>query len=215
MELYTLLNKLMFAKLSGFIDEVFEEYIILNVNDVGYMVYCSNKTINQITNNNKKISLYIETIVKEDSITLFGFLTKLDKEVFNILCKVNGVGSKMAIKIMSILSINEISIALANSDLKLFCRVPGIGSKLATRVVSELKDCFLTRNINVNLNNTTENEQTIKMDNNIINDAIIALEGLGYQKSYAKSIVINTIKERPDLTLESVITNSLKKINNI
>lgn len=204
----------MFAKLTGFIDEIYDDYIILNVNDIGYMVYCSNKTINQINNSKEKISLYIETVVKEDSITLFGFLNKIEKEVFNILCSVNGVGNKMAIKIMSVLTTNEISIALANSDSKMFCRASGVGTKLASRIVSELKNCSLTKNVNINIENFTQNSD-MKIDSNIINDAITALEGLGYQKSYVRNIVINILKERPDLTLESIITNSLKKINNM
>lgn len=202
----------MFAKLTGFVDEILEDYIIFDVNGVGYMVFCSNKTIGQISNAKEKISLYIETIVKEDSITLFGFLNQLDKEVFNTLCKVNGVGSKVAIKITSVLSINEISVALINNDHKMFCRVPGIGPKLATRITTELKNCSLTKNVDANI--SIENAD-VNINTDIINDAIKALEGLGYQKSHIKDIVINVIKERPDLTLESVITNSLKKINNI
>ena len=176
------------------------------------MIFCSNKTISQISDTKEKTSLYIETIVKEDSITLFGFLSQLDKEVFNTLCKVNGVGSKVAIKIISVLSINEISAALINGDSKMFCRVQGIGPKLATRITSELKNCSLTKNIDVNI---SFEKVDISINTDIINDAIDALEGLGYQKSHIRSIVIDVVKERPDLTLESVITNSLKKINNI
>ena len=202
----------MFAKLTGIIDEIFEDYITLDVNGVGYMNFCSNKTISQISDTKEKTSLYIETIVKEDSITLFGFLSQLDKEVFNTLCKVNGVGSKVAIKIISVLSINEISAALINGDSKMFCRVQGIGPKLATRITSELKNCSLTKNIDVNI---SFEKVDISINTDIINDAIDALEGLGYQKSHIRSIVIDVVKERPDLTLESVITNSLKKINNI
>ena len=202
----------MFAKLTGIIDEIFEDYITLDVNGVGYMIFCSNKTISQISDTKEKTSLYIETIVKEDSITLFGFLSQLDKEVFNTLCKVNGVGSKVAIKIISVLSINEISAALINGDSKMFCRVQGIGPKLATRITSELKNCSLTKNIDVNI---SFEKVDISINTDIINDAIDALEGLGYQKSHIRSIVIDVVKERPDLTLESVITNSLKKINNI
>ena len=197
----------MFAKLKGFVEEILEDYIILNVNDVGYKIFCSNKTINQIGSITEKLSLYIETIVKEDSITLFGFITQLEKDTFNLLCKVNGISSKISIKILSVLSIDEISYALIHGNAKMFSNVPGIGTKIATRLVLELKDCFLTKNFIQNTNNTNNN---IVLNKNIINDAILALEGLGYNKIKIKDIVVTIVKDNPNLTLESVITNALK-----
>jgi Holliday junction DNA helicase RuvA len=200
----------MFAKLKGYVEEIIEDYIILNVNDVGYMIFCSNKTINQVSDKKEKISLYIETVVKEDSITLFGFLNQIEKDTFNTLCKVSGVSGKMSMKIMSLLTIKDISYALINNDSKMFCGVSGIGPKLATRIVLELKDCFLTKNFEYNTINDTNINAILNKD--IVNDAILALEGLGYQKSKIKDIVLKIMKEKPDLTLESVITNALKLI---
>lgn len=206
----------MFGKLKGFVDEVFEDYIIFDVNNVGYQVFCSSKTINKIQNNKEKIQLYIETIVKEDSITLFGFLDLLEKEVFNTLCTVNGVGNKVCIKIMSILDVDQITYSIVNKDTKIFCTVPGIGPKLATRIVSELQGCSLIKNFdsNIKLQIYENGNQTIIDNQKILNDAINALENLGYQKNSIRNIVVEILKERPDLTLESVITNALKKINN-
>ena len=98
----------MIGKLSGIIDSIYEDYIILDVNGVGYRVFCSSKTLNTDINVGSKIIFYIETVVKEDSITLFGFKTIKEKDCFNTLCKVSGVGNKMALKIMSIADVDEI-----------------------------------------------------------------------------------------------------------
>ena len=204
----------MFAKLKGFVDSIFEDYIILDVNDVGYQVFCSTKTISKIQDCKDKITLNIETIVKEDSITLFGFYDLQEKNTFNTLCKVNGVGNKMAIKITSVLTTDEIIYAIVNKDKDFFTQVPSIGPKLASRIISELQGCQLVKNAelgNINITSSKDN----KIDENVAKDAIIALENLGYQKSMVKNIVKSLLEERPDLTLESIITNALKKINNL
>lgn len=203
----------MIGKLRGYIDSVYEDYVILDVNGVGYKVYCSNKLINKIQDIKEEISLFIETIVKEDSITLFGFETIIEQNCYNVLCSVNGVGNKVAIKIMSILSVDDIIIGLCNKDQTTFTRVPGVGPKLASRIITELKDCSLTKNVNINLINQSTNEDSnIDFNKTIFNDAVNALESLGYQKNIVMNAVKNILKERPDLTLESVITEGLKRM---
>ena len=201
----------MIGKLKGFIDGVYEDYIILDVNGVGYRVFCSNRLLGKIQEEKKQISLLIETIVKEDSITLFGFEDIKEKQCYNILCSVNGVGNKMAMKILGTLNIDEIIIALCNKDQAAFTRVSGVGPKLASRIVTELKDCQLTKNIDVNLININSSVD-IKIDNDLFKDAVNALESLGYQKNIVMNTVKNILKERPDLTLESVITEGLKRM---
>ena len=205
----------MIGKLFGFIDEIKDEYVILNVNDVGYLVYCSLKTISQIANKKDKIELYIETVVKEDSITLFGFANQLEKETFNTLCKVSGVGVKMALKILSFLSTEEIIFSIANKDKETFKKIPTVGDKIAVRIVTELAKCSLLKNIDVlgisNQNSTTtmETESNIKK----VNDTIKALENLGYQRKQVLDLVKTIDREKPHLTLESLITETLKNIN--
>ena len=129
----------MIGKLTGKVDSIFEDYLILDVNGVGYRVFCSSSTLANIELNSN-ISLLIETIVKEDSINLFGFLTSIDKELFGILCKVNGIGVKMALKIMGTLTLEEIITAIDTEDSKMFCRAPGVGQKIASRIIIELKN---------------------------------------------------------------------------
>ncbi len=205
----------MIGKLTGFVEIETEDFIILNVNDVGYKIFCSAKVLNILHNNKNKISLLIETIVKEDSITLFGFNTIEEQECFNTLCKVSGVGPKVALKIMSISTPNEIIAAIVNNDSKVFCRASGIGPKVAVRIIHELQNSQMVKGFdgikNINIIDSTEE---IKDNQKIIDDAILALEGLGYQKNTIRNIVVKIVIDKPYLTLESVITESLKKINN-
>ena len=206
----------MIGKLSGIIDSIYEDYIILDVNGVGYRVFCSSKTLNTDINVGSKIIFYIETVVKEDSITLFGFKTIKEKDCFNTLCKVSGVGNKMALKIMSIADVDEIIKGIIMSDKNLFCKAPGVGSKVALRIITELQNSSFVKGYeNIKFTKTLNNDINSKNDNNqIVLDAISALEGLGYQKSHVRGIIMNILSEKPYLTLESIITESLKKINN-
>lgn len=197
----------MIGKLSGFIDTIMLDYVILDVNGVGYKIYCSSKVIDKIQVKDK-ISLYIETIVREDAITLFGFFKQDEQDCFNMLCKVSGVGSKVAIKIMNVATVEEVINAIANDDKDVFCRASGVGQKVAIRIINELKSSIKSFG-----NIIIEASTTIQQEPNLLKDTISALEGLGYQKNHVQSIVISVLKERPDLTLESAITESLKKIN--
>lgn len=211
----------MIGKLTGFIDVVGEDFIILDVNGVGYKIFCSSKVLSKIQNSDKKISLWIETVVREDAITLFGFSTTEEQECFNTLCKVSGVGTKVALKIMNVADTSEIISAIISEDSKVFCRASGVGSKVAVRIINELKHSSFVKNFgigDINISVKTDsnlNEDSGEINNKkIINDAVLALEGLGYQKSTVHTIVIKIVSEKPYLTLESVITESLKKINN-
>ena len=198
----------MIGKLIGIVDTIMLDYIILDVNGVGYKVFCSSKVIDKLQTKDK-VSLFIETIVREDSITLFGFFRQEEQDCFNMLCKVSGVGSKVAIKIMNTATVEEIINAISNDNKDVFCRASGVGPKVAIRIINELKSSIKSfRNITIETTITTTQQEP-----NLLKDTISALEGLGYQKNHVQSIVVAVLKERPDLTLESAITESLKRIN--
>lgn len=211
----------MIGKLKGIIDSVYEEYLILDVNGVGYRVFCSNKTLSGLEVGSS-ISLVIETIVREDAITLFGFLNDYEKSWFEILCKVNGIGNKMALKIMGTLTTNEMLIAIESEDSKAFCRAPGVGQKIASRIIIELKNIrkmLVNADIgSVNINLTNNNKVGISTNGNNkdlrLKDALSALENLGYQKNVAYNIIVSILNEREDIVIESLITEALKRINN-
>jgi len=204
----------MIGKLKGKVDSIFEEYLILDVNGVGYRVFCSTRTLASLELNTE-ISLFIQTVVKEDSITLFGFLNNYEKEWFETLCKVNGIGNKMAMKIMGTLTINDILMAIDSGDAKIFCRAPGIGQKIASRIIVELKD--FRKNvaaIETDIGALTASSIPNFDGDSRLKDALSALENLGYQKSTAHGIIVGILKEREDIVIESLITEALKRINN-
>ncbi|MDR1499005.1 MAG: Holliday junction branch migration protein RuvA [Rickettsiales bacterium] len=207
----------MIGKLSGFVDMVREDFVILDVNNVGYKIYCSSKVLDKMQQSGtNRVSLLIETVMKEDSMTLFGFENENDQECFNTLCRVSGIGSRIALKIMSIAGVDEIIAAIINEDKNVFCRASGVGAKVALRIIHELQNCKMVKGfdsikIMSNIGDDVTNE---KVDSKkIIKDAMAALEGLGYQKNAVASIVFDIVAKKPDLTLESVITESLKRVN--
>lgn len=206
----------MIGKLKGIVDSIYEEYLILDINGVGYRVFCSNKILSSIEIGSS-LSLIIQTIVKEDAIMLFGFLNDYEKAWFETLCKVNGIGNKMALKIMGTLTIDEILIAIDSQDSKIFCRAPGVGQKIASRIITELKDIRKTLGVfdNIEINIDTNNNISNNLDNDTrLKDALSALENLGYQKNVAYNIIVSILKEREDIVIESLITEALKRINN-
>lgn len=203
----------MIGKLTGKIDSIHEEYIILDVNGVGYRVFCSTKTLSSLEVG-LTMSFIIQTSVKEDSITLYGFVDNYEKDWFEMLCKVNGIGNKMALKILGSLTTDEILSAIDSGDAKMFSRAPGVGSKIASRILVELKDIRKNLNITTTISTNITSTKNINNDDRRLKDALSALENLGYQKNIAYNIISSILEEREDIVLESLITEALKKINN-
>jgi len=202
----------MIGKLKGKIDSIFDDRLILDVNGVGYNVYAPSKTLNTLQEKKgQEITLLIETIVREDHIHLYGFTAEIEKTWFNELCKVSGVGSKVGLKILGTLSINDIVLALNSGDKVLFSKVPGIGPKLALRIVSELKDS--AKKIAGDFILPNKNGKTIDENNKVLAEAISALENLGYKRIEIYPIISEQFNQKPNITLETLITQSLRLIS--
>ena len=208
----------MIAKISGIIDSINEESVIITVNDFGFLVFCSYKTITEFKiikqqSPNLKISLIIEVVIKEGAIEFYGFTNQNDKSWFLELNKVQGVGTKMALKILSHLTIEELAKALISKDSMIFQKISGIGNKLATRIITELKDSpkkLSFDNIDIADNYIQENDLN---SSKIISDAVSALENLGYRKFDVIKIVNYINKNNTNLTLENLITLSLRELS--
>jgi holliday junction DNA helicase RuvA len=130
----------MIGKLRGLIDSYGEDFIIVDVGGVGYLVHCSARTLQALPAQGEAVTLAIETHVREDQIKLFGFTSDLEREWFRLLQTVQGVGTKVALAVLSTLKPAELATAIAMRDKALVQRSPGVGAKVAERIVTELKD---------------------------------------------------------------------------
>jgi Holliday junction DNA helicase RuvA len=130
----------MIGKLKGIIDTYGEDSVILDVGGVGYLVHCSARTLQALPAAGEPVMLAIETHVREDQIRLFGFLSDVEREWFRLLQTVQGVGTKVALSVLSTLKPAELASAIAMRDKAMVQRAPGVGAKVAERIVSELKD---------------------------------------------------------------------------
>ena len=217
----------MIAKLKGLVDSIGEDYLILDVNGVGYLVYASAKTLGRLMVE-QPVALLIETIVREDSITLFGFMDPLEKEWFNTLTKVQGVGAKVGLSILSALSTMQLSQAVAAQDKNMFTMANGVGPKLAARIVTELKDKIVSvataltaKDINETLaQNEAGDAETKSFADNLaardddptrIEDAISALVNLGYQRIDAYKAVNQAAMKKPEAEMGELIKLALKE----
>ena len=130
----------MIGKLKGVIDSYGEDFIVLDVQGVGYLVHCSARTLQALPGAGEAATLSIETHVREDQIRLFGFLSDTEREWFRLLQTVQGVGAKVALSVLSTFKPGELASAIAMGDKASIKRTPGVGPKVAERIVIELKD---------------------------------------------------------------------------
>ncbi len=130
----------MIGKLKGTVDSYGEDFVVVDVHGVGYVVHCSAKTLTALPSPGEAAVLSIETVVREDMIRLFGFRSDAEREWFRLLQTVQGVGAKVALGILSILDPGGIATAIGTQDKAAIGRAPGVGPKLAARIVAELKD---------------------------------------------------------------------------
>ncbi len=208
----------MIAKLTGVIDNIGLNTIILDVNGVGYILSASSRTLSRIGSKGDTTSLLTHLQVREDDMSLFGFADSQEKDWFQILCKVQGVGARVALSILSILPPEKLPMVIASGDKNAIKQADGVGPKLAVRIITELKDKagdFLSANdsgadsiiVNAEINKVVAN-------NNINSDAISALINLGYGRADAFSIVSKIVKENgEDIDLSSLIKKSLKELS--
>lgn len=198
----------MIAKLSGMLDSVRDDRAIIDVGGVGYLVFCSRRTLNQMPGLGEAIVLVIDTHVREDHIHLYGFATETERDWFQLLQSVQGVGARMALGILSVLSPDELSIAIGAQDKAALQRVSGVGAKLAVRLVTELKDKVAT----------IATGQVIKGDFGTagvssISDAVSALVNLGYRPDQASSAVSTAARDLgADGEVGDLIRRGLKEL---
>lgn len=193
----------MIGSLKGKLLQKEAEKIILDVCGVGYEIHVPLKVITQLPDINKEVFFYIETVVKEDEISLYGFLSKEDKEIFNLLREAKGVGVRTAFAILSFFSASDIMDSIVNEDINSFLSIPGIGRKTAERIIFELKDRAKKFSDRTNLTKT----------NQIESDVELALISLGYNVKEAREAIKKAKLElKENFSLEDIIKVALKNL---
>ncbi|WP_236870511.1 Holliday junction branch migration protein RuvA [Candidatus Bandiella numerosa] len=198
----------MIGKLFGEICDIYLDHIIINVNGVGYIVFCSKKIINNY-HVGDKIKLITQTMVKENDISIFGFLNDIDKEFFNHLLTIQGIGAKLAQTIIGSLDINEIIQSVQINDNTKFTQISGVGPKLAARLVNELKTKkFINKLQNIKIKH--EISTSSNRYSQIITDATSALMNLGYNLGQINSAINEVVSQGKEIELEMLIKNCIK-----
>lgn len=174
----------MIAKLTGILDTIGDNYAIIDVGGVGYLVSCSSRTLASIGSPGDNVILYIETMMRAESLQLFGFSSTEEQDCFRLLTTVQGVGMRMGLSLLSALSTTQIYQALAAQDKESLTRADGVGPKLASRILSELKD-----KIPANLSVATSAYIRPSSLSPSIEEAVSALVNLGYKRIEAVTAI--------------------------
>jgi Holliday junction DNA helicase RuvA len=204
----------MIGKLKGVVDTLGEDFVLIDVQGVCYQAFCSSKTLGALPGVGEAAVVHVEMIVREDLIRLYGFAHEAEKAWFTILTSVQGVGARVALAILSVLSPSELSSAIALQDKAAVGRANGVGPKLAQRIVSELKgkvpDLGVADAGELGLQSAL-GEGTAKSN---VADAVSALTNLGYSSQQASAALARVVREEgEDTPTEKLIRLGLKELS--
>lgn len=199
----------MYGYFIGSVEEICKDRIILEVNHIGYNIKVSEHTLSEVRRLSGDIKVYTYTSVKEDEISLYGFLNKEELELFKQLISVSGIGPKGGLSILSVMTVEELSSAIASGDAKRLSKAPGIGAKTAQRLILELKG----KVDEVILTGLTSNTDTFDSQSEAVKEVIEALTSLGYSASDANRAV-SLVENSNELTTEQLLKQALKYIYN-
>ena len=185
-----------------------KDYIIIENNNIGYKIFTSGATMAEMPGINDEVMLYLEQIVREDFIGLYGFKDREELEMFKLLLSISGVGAKAALSLLSISRINNLKYAIIMEDDKHLCRAPGIGKKTAGRIILELKEKIKKEDImsGVDIQEGFEDLQPT-VNTNTVGEALGALSALGYSEKEAETALKQVDKTA---SLEDIIKDCLK-----
>ncbi len=176
--------------------------VVLDINGVGYVIGISINTFEKISGK-ESASLFIHTSVKEDSISLYGFHSEAEKEMFELLISISGIGPKIALSLLSGIQTDDLKNAIQSADISRIIAVPGIGRKTAERLVLELRTKV----------DQVKEEGMIAIPISIKSEAVSALSTLGYNSKIADNVVRNILQTQPSLSLEELIKKALSELN--
>lgn len=191
----------MYDYIKGVFAGMNKDYIIIENGGIGYKIHSSGSTIAKLPKTNDEVMLYLQQIVREDFIGLYGFLTRDELDMFNLLLTISGVGAKASLSLLSISSVQNLKYAILTGDDKTLTKAPGIGKKTAQRIILELKDKIKSDDIMID-----KSDVDVAFNSNI-SEALEALLTLGYSEKEAENALKQASK---DDSLEVIIKNSLK-----
>ena len=203
----------MYAYLKGTLEEITEDNIVVEVGNIGYNVRVSTTTADLLPPLGGEVKIYTYTLVREDTFSLYGFLTRDDLEIFRKLITVNGIGPKGGLAILSVMSADALRFAIMAGDAKSIAKAPGIGNKTAERVILDLRDKVsledTLRGLGEPVGVTSAVSGGGSPDNAMKKEAIEALVALGYSASDATAAV-KKVESTEGTTVESILKRALK-----
>jgi len=210
----------MIARLKGLLDEIGDDWIVIDVGGVGYLVYCPGRVISSLPPVGEAVALHIETHVREDHIHLFGFTNARERECFRMLLTVQGVGAKVGLAILGTLSVDDLTTAIVAQDKAMLSRPDGVGPRLAARLMTELKDkilnlggAFAPLPAAVVRDGESAAPAAEQVESGAAADAISALVNLGYGRAEAYGAVTRVVQADGEaLGLNALIPAALKEL---
>ena len=193
----------MIASLTGKLRRKANDYLVIDVSGVKYQVQVPLSTYYVLPEVGGEVSLSIHTHVREDALSLFGFLTEAEKEMFLLVLGVSGIGPKLALSVLSCLSVDDLCSAICSSDDSKLCTISGIGKKTAARMVLELKDKIKLLTLD------RQKKGTMPAAADDVEDAVFALVNLGYKKPHAEEVLKKIKQRKPDAAIEDLIREAL------
>jgi len=205
----------MIGKLTGTLDTSALNSILLDVQGVGYLVNCSPRTLARCGASGDPLSLYIDTNVREDAITLYGFIDEAEQQWFRLLHSVQGVGPKAAMAILGVCPPDKLAFAIAAGDKPAITQADGVGPKLATRILTELKDKAGKIDLEAKPQGVAVASVSNENSSGVDQDAVSALINLGYQRTDAYTAVMNVkqANDNADLSVSDMIKLALKELS--
>jgi Holliday junction DNA helicase RuvA len=203
----------MIAKLTGLLDSTGIDWLVIDVGGVGYQVFVSSRTLSQLPAIGQKLSLLIESLVRNEQTQLFGFSQEDERSWFSLLLGIQGVGAKVGLAILSAISCEELHQAILIQDQALITRADGVGPKLASRIIAELKSKVGGLTLGL-VKASMEGTTTVSSISGGMTEAISALTNLGYRRTEAlEAVAKSTQILGPDASTEALIRQGLNLLS--
>ena len=194
----------MFSYIKGILEVKNLNYVVIDVNGIGFKIFMSESAIQRLEETGNTVKIYTHMNVKEDDLSLYGFITNEELRMFELLIGVSGVGAKSAISMLSSITPSKFALAVISNDVKTLTKIPGIGPKSAQRIILELKDKLKTEEA---IQTNSIELKTSIVENNKLEEAVQALNVLGYTRQEIESVLAKI--EVNTLTVEDIIRKAL------